>query len=97
GDLLEAEALLLRLQKLEGRALKHPEAVYQSILKVYLHDANARMAKNATDAVASFAEGDLLRTFTMGIKRFTKYPPQNVKKLRRVVADYLIEANAYVL
>ncbi|MEM6398320.1 MAG: acyl-CoA dehydrogenase family protein [Bacteroidota bacterium] len=97
GDLLEAEALLLRLQKLEGRELEHPEAVYPAILKVYLHDANARMAKNATDAVASFAEGDLLRTFTMGIKRFTKYPPQNVKKLRRVVAEYLIEKNAYVL
>lgn len=97
GDLLEAESLLLRLQKMENQTLKHPESVYEAILKVYLHDANARMAKNATDAVASFVEGDLLRTFTMGIKRFTKYPPQNVKKLRREVADYLIKANAYTL
>ncbi|MEM7574678.1 MAG: acyl-CoA dehydrogenase family protein [Bacteroidota bacterium] len=97
ADLLEAESLLLRLQKLEGRATDKPAEVLEAILKVYLHDANARMAKNASDAVASFTEGDMLRTFSMGIKRFTKYPLQNVKVLRRTVADFLIEKNAYSL
>ncbi len=98
GDLLQAESTLLRVQKLraEGRG-KHDLSVYDAALRVYLHDATARMAKNATDAVASFVEGDLLRTFTMGIKRFTKYPPQNVKRLRRLVADLQISANDYVL
>ena len=98
GDLLQAESTLFRVQKLraEGRG-KQPMEVYEAALRTYLHDANARMQKNATDAVASFVEGDLLRTFTMGIKRFTKYPPQNVKKLRRLVADTLIQANGYVL
>lgn len=98
GDLLQAESTLFRVQKLraEGRG-KQPMEVYEAALRTYLHDANARMHKNATDAVASFVEGDMLRTFTMGIKRFTKYPPQNVKRLRRMVADTLIEANDYVL
>ncbi len=98
SDLLQAESLLLRTQKLADLAGKeHPQAVYDAILRVFLHDATARLAKAATDAVASFAEGDLLRTFGMGIKRFTKYSPQNVKTLRRTIADYLIEQNAYVL
>ncbi|NJB84653.1 hypothetical protein GGR26_000398 [Lewinella marina] len=98
GDLLQAESTLLRVQQLrETGGGRHPLEVYDAILRTYLHDATARMAKNATDAVASFVEGDLLRTFTMGIRRFTKYPPQNVKHLRRTVADVLIEANAYVL
>ena len=97
ADLLEAESLLLRLQKLEGRSTDKPAEVLEAILKVYFHDVNARMAKNASDAVASFTEGDMLRTFSMGIKRFTKYPLQNVKTQRRIVADFLIEKNAYTL
>ena len=98
GDLLQAESTLLRVQKLRAEGLgKQDITIYDAILHTYLHDATARMMKNATDAVASFVEGDLLRTFMMGIKRFTKYPPQNVKKLRRSVADTLIQANAYVL
>ena len=98
GDLLQAESTLMRVRKMRAEGLgKQDISVYDSILRTYLHDTSARMTKNATDAVASFVEGDLLRTFTMGIKRFTKYPPQNVKKLRRQVADVLIEANAWVL
>ncbi|WP_116107780.1 acyl-CoA dehydrogenase family protein [Lewinella sp. IMCC34191] len=98
GDLLQAESTLMRVRKMRADGLgKHDIAVYDAILRTYFHDATARMAKNATDAVASFVEGDLLRTFTMGIKRFTKYPPQNVKALRRRVADVLIEANLWAL
>jgi hypothetical protein len=36
-----------------------------------------------------------LRTFLMGLKRFTKYPPVNVKENRRIVAKAMIEANEY--
>ncbi|RME98824.1 MAG: acyl-CoA dehydrogenase [Bacteroidetes bacterium] len=95
-DLFQAESMLLRVQKLAGLSDK-PQAqeVYDAMLRLFLHDANARMAKEATDAVASFAEGDLLRTFLLGIKRFTKYPPTNVKAARRTIAGAMIAANAY--
>jgi hypothetical protein len=65
------------------------------MLQVFFHDATARMTKNATDAIASFAEGDLLKTFLMGVKRYTKYPAVNVKEKRRVVADVLRSANGW--
>ncbi len=98
ADLLQAESLLMRLQKMKtDSSAQHPQEVYDAILRAYFYDANDRMAKNATDAVAAFTEGDLLRTFSMGIKRFTKYPIQNAKQHRRTVADYLIAANAYQL
>jgi len=61
------------------------------MLQVYIHDATARMSKNATDAIASFAEGDLLKTFLLGLKRFVKYPPVNVKEKRRLVADVVLK------
>lgn len=98
GDLLEAESTLLRVQKMKANGTGNaPIEVYEAVMRTYFHDANQRMGKNAIEAVAAFTEGDLLRTFSMGIKRFTKYPIQNVKALRRVVADYVIEKNAYVL
>jgi hypothetical protein len=91
-----AESLLLRVQKLEHYDQKVDQKVYDAMLKVFVHDTTAHVHKFATDALASFAEGDLLRTMLMGLKRFTKYPPQNVKNLRRVVADALIEANEFI-
>lgn len=92
-----AESTLLRTQKLRQVAGAVEQDIYDAILRVYLHDANARMNKLATDALTAFAEGDLLRTMLMGVKRFTKYPPQNVTKLRRTIASKLVAENAYCL
>ncbi|HFA49817.1 MAG TPA: acyl-CoA dehydrogenase [Bacteroidetes bacterium] len=91
-----AESLLLRVEKLEGKEdKKFGQEVYDSILRVFFTDATDRIHKSAKDALVSFAEGDLLKTLLMGLKRFGKYPPTNVKKARRLVAAKLIEANEY--
>ncbi len=71
------------------------QEVYDAMLRTVFHDTTAKMSKNATDAISSFAEGDLLRTFIMGLKRYTKYPPVNVRNTRRLVASKLIEAGGY--
>jgi hypothetical protein len=94
-DLFLAESMLLRVQKLSGMQKEQPQEVYDAMLQVFFHDASARMSKNATDALASFAEGDLLKTFLMGLKRFSKYPPVNVKEKRRLVAAALLQANGW--
>jgi len=95
NDLLEAESMLLRVQKLEGIDTRADKEVYRAMLRVFLTDLNFRMLKNGTDALVSFAEGDLLRTLLMGLKRYTGYPPTNVKADRRRIAQALIEANEY--
>lgn len=94
-DLFAAESMLLRVQKLAGRQKEQPQEVYDAMLQVFFHDATARITKNATDAIASFAEGDLLKTFLMGVKRFAKYPPVNVKEKRRLVAEAVLKANGW--
>lgn len=94
-DLYAGESMLLRVQKLVNLPKEQPQEVYDAMLQVFFHDATARMGKNATDALASFAEGDLLKTFLMGLKRFTKYPAVNVKVKRRVVAEALLKANGW--
>ena len=96
GDLLTAESTLLRVRKLseEGTGSQPPE-LYNALLRTHFHDVNARMGKNALDAIASFASEKLVKVFVGGIQRFTTYPPRNVKQLRRVVADHLIAKDEY--
>lgn len=96
-DCFNAESLLLRVKKLEGMDKKVDQEVYDAILKIYVNDATFRVSKAATDALASFAEGDLLNVMLRGVKRFSKYPAQNVKVLRRQIAKTLIDANDYCL
>ena len=96
-DTFLAESLLLRVQKIKGLEKPAPLEVYDAILRTFITDASARILKNGTDALTGFAEGDLLRTMLMGLKRFTKYLPVNVKKQRRIIAKHLIDAGEYKL
>ena len=88
------ESLLLRAMK-ENAAGSN--GIYMDILKSYLYDAADRIGKWGKDAVNAFAEGDEHRMILMGLKRFTKAQPYNVKEARRRIADQLIEHNAYFL
>ena len=96
AETFNCESTLLRVHKLEDMLQKpQSQEVYDALLKVQFADATARITKWSTDALASFVEGDLLKTFLMGVKRFTKYPPVNVKNNRRIVAKAMIDANEY--
>lgn len=97
-DTYNAESLLLRVEKLAGTEKSLDQSVYDNVLKVFIADATARIQKNAKDALCSFVEEEgLLNIFIKGLRRFTAYPPVNVKAARRVVAAALIEANEYCL
>ncbi|MBP6794827.1 MAG: acyl-CoA dehydrogenase family protein [Saprospiraceae bacterium] len=95
-DILNAESLLHRVQKQAALGLKpEQKSLQESTVKVFFHDINARLNKYAVDALASFAEGDVLKTLAMGVKRFTKYPLVNVKNHRRNIAQQILAANEY--
>lgn len=96
-DIFMAESLLLRIKKLHVTGKYKLPEVYDAMLQVFFYDLNARLAKTASDALCSFASGDLLKTFLLGVKRFTGYPPVNVKAKRRIIAAHLIEENQYSL
>jgi hypothetical protein len=65
------------------------------MVHVYLYDAAVRIHKAGTDAISSFAEDDEQRLMLMGLKRFTKTDPLNVKDARRRIAEKLISENKY--
>jgi hypothetical protein len=96
-DTFMAESLLLRVQKLSVGNYTVDTTVPKAILKLCLHDTQGRIAKWGTDALASFATGDELTIMLKGVARFSKYPVQNVKEQRNVIAKACIEKNAYPL
>ena len=92
------ESTLLRVRKLKDVGGHKVDAkVYDAILETLTYDAQAKIQKSAYDALASFAEGDVLKAMNMGVKRFTKYPTPNVRDHRKAIADAQLEANAYAL
>ncbi|AHM61537.1 acyl-CoA dehydrogenase domain-containing protein [Flammeovirgaceae bacterium 311] len=90
-----AESALLRTEKLAG--MRGEEAVQAQIdmTRIYLHHAVETVGKAGREAIYAFAEGDEQRLMLMGLKRYTKIDPFNLKEARRRVADIMIEKNGY--
>jgi alkylation response protein AidB-like acyl-CoA dehydrogenase len=94
-ELYVAESVLLRVEKLTkgNNSVEISEQI--DIMNVYLYDAADKLNKFGKDALNSFAEGDELKMMLMGLKRFTKQSPFNVKEARRRIAAHLIEEEKY--
>ncbi len=90
-----AESTLLRVEKMV--AAKGAEACqeYIDIVKVLMNDTADRINIKGKNAINSFAEGDEQRMMTLGMRRFTKVEPINVKDARRRISAKLIDANQY--
>ncbi len=95
GDIYVAESAMLRAIKLAETRGEEAAAVELDMARVYLDDAIERAALNARRTVCSWAEGDMLKTLVMGVKRYAKYMPINSKETRRRIAAKLIAENKY--
>ncbi|MCI0751506.1 MAG: acyl-CoA dehydrogenase, partial [Flammeovirgaceae bacterium] len=90
-----AESTLLRVEKLIGLRGEKACEIQKEMALIYLHGAMEKAAVAGKSAITSFAEGDELRLMLMGLKRFTKIDPYNLKEARRKVANYVIEKGEY--
>ncbi len=95
-EVYAAESVLLRVEKLIGIKGEPAVALQKNMALVYLHEAVEKVNNAGRAAITSFAEGDELRVMLMGLKRFTKIEPLNLKNLRRDVAEAMIEENKYI-
>jgi len=91
-----AESALLRTEKLVAMRGEAAVAGQLDLLRIYLVEAVDGIAKAGKEALWAFAEGDELRMMQVGLRRFTKMEPFNVKDARQRVAQQLIEANKYI-
>ena len=95
-EIYVAESALLRVEKLIGIKGESAVELQKDMAMIYLNEAVAKVNSAGREAITSFAEGDELRVMLMGLKRFTKIEPMNLKNARRRVADAMIEENKYI-
>jgi len=91
-----AESAMLRTEKLVS--MKGEEACkgQLDLMRIYFVEAVDGVAKAGKEALWAFGEGDELRMMLVGLRRFTKMEPFNVKQARQNVAAQIIEANKYI-
>ena len=91
-----AESAMLRTEKLVS--LRGEEACKGQIdlMKIYFVEAVDGTNKAGKEALWAFADGDEQRMMLVGLRRFTKMEPFNVKQARQNVAQQIIAANKYI-
>lgn len=96
-EIFNAEGTLMRVMKIADSYADRDISLYNAILRTHLHDATSRITKQATDAIASFIAPEMQGAFISGLRKFTKYPLQNVKENRRKIAGVMIAAGEFAL
>ena len=90
-----AESALLRVEKIISMRGEAQSAIYMDLARIYLHTATEKINWAGKQAIYAFADGDEMRMMLIGLKRFTKIEPFNLKNARRNVANFLLEKNDY--
>ena len=95
GYVYIAESTLLRTEKLVKQRGEESCKGQLDMMRIYIQSALDKVSLAGKEALNSFAEGDELKMMLVGLRRFTKAEPYNIKEARQRVAKQLIEANKY--
>lgn len=95
GYVYVAESVLLRAEKLHHSKGAEEAALQFDMAKLYLYTTIDKVQVAGKEALYSFAEGDELNMMLVGLRRFTKAEPFNVKEARQRIARKLIDENKY--
>lgn len=95
GYVYVAESVLLRAEKLHHSKGAEATSLQLDMARVYLYTAIDKVQLAGKEALYSFAEGDELKMMLVGLRRFTKAEPFNIKEARQRIARKLIEENKY--
>jgi alkylation response protein AidB-like acyl-CoA dehydrogenase len=90
-----AESAMLRTEKLVASKGEEACKVQLDMMRIYFVEAVDGVAKAGKEALWAFGEGDELSMMLVGLRRFTKMTPFNVKQSRQNVAQHLIAENRY--
>lgn len=95
GYVYVAESTMLRVEKLVKLRGEEVCKGQMDMMRIYLYETIDKVYLAAKEALYSFAEGDEQKMMLVGLRRFTKAEPFNIKDARQRVAKQLIEANKY--
>ena len=91
-----AESSILRTEKLVAVRGEENCSYQIDLSRIYLYYAIDQSQMAGKQAIYGFAEGDELRMMLLGLKRFSKASPFNLKAARRRVAEVMIKENHYI-
>ena len=95
GYVYVLESTVLRVEKLVKMRGEEACKGQLDLMRIYLYQSVDKVSIAGKEALCSFAEGDELRMMLVGLRRFTKIEPFNIKDARQRVAKQLIESNKY--
>ncbi|MFD2967401.1 acyl-CoA dehydrogenase family protein [Sphingobacterium bambusae] len=96
GYVYVAESVLLRAEKIFHTQGEDAAALPTDMARVYLYTSLDKVHVAGKEALYSFGEGDELKMMLVGLRRFTKAEPFNVKDARQRIAKKLIDENRYM-
>lgn len=94
-EIFAMESGLLRTLKLISREGEEKARYHIAAVKVYVDDMVPQMEMWAKQVLAYVEQGDMLRTQLAGVKKLARYQPIDAVSLKRVVANRVIELEAY--
>jgi butyryl-CoA dehydrogenase len=95
-EVFAMDSAVLRTQKLIERNGEAKSQLAIAMTQVALAHSMDKIEAAARKVVAAVAEGDMLRTQLVILRRLFKYEPYNVIALTQLIANRIIEAGKYV-
>ncbi|MGE5324698.1 MAG: acyl-CoA dehydrogenase family protein [Actinomycetota bacterium] len=95
-DVFAMDSVVLRTQKLIERQGEAKSQLAVAMMQVSLAKSMDSLEAAARKVVAAVAEGDMLRTQLVILRRLFKYEPFNTIALTQQIANRVIEAGKYV-
>jgi hypothetical protein len=94
-EIFVAESVVLRAEKLTLIRNEKESLSQVTLARIYLYRALDVVTHAAREAIYAFSEGDEQRMLLLGLKRFAKADPFNLKEARRKISDLMLEKNEY--
>lgn len=92
-----SESTLLRHEKANSTGKGAPKEIREALLQLAFRNIDSQIRNSATEVIGSMIKEGKQEGFVQAMNKFCSYPLRNTKELKKVIADYLIEANEYNL
>jgi len=90
------DSCLLRARKFIETHGEQKASLVTAMTQVYIMSAMTRLEASAKKVIAAVAEGDMLRTQMLIVRRLVKFDPVNVIGLQEQIAARVLETGKYV-
>ncbi|MGA1331242.1 MAG: acyl-CoA dehydrogenase family protein [Bacteroidia bacterium] len=89
------ESALLKTLRLHERLSDQEKTLWASLVTLQAHHAAEKCLSAGREVIHALPENDEQKMMLMGLRRFTKTNPVNLKNLRRSIARFVLEKGQY--